>query len=447
MATFVAIPEKTQTANAMKRVLNYIMQDKKTNYNGANLVSGQNCIPESAYEEFMATKNSFGKAKGVFFKQYVQSFKPDCGVTPQTIHKIGLELAQAFDGFEVVVATHIDRDHWHNHFVVNSVNCETGYKIQINEKGLEELRRKSDEICERYGLETLKPYEKPQQRSMNQKEYRAALRGESKKLKLANAIDYAVAVSRTKQQFIDEMSKLGYGIKWVDSYKYITYTTPDGQRFRDNRLPENKYLKSNMEVLFNYGYEKIKTTESDRIRDERNGEIIDRTDTTDVLNAETGAVQSDSETHFVDWESHCREHGFDIKVAYPRRFGSGNGTNSKPLSEEINRHSNRQIDLNEPFSRGQIIETDELIGEVGSERSSGYAEGTESQRFDSLEEQGKMGTDWGSLAVSGLYLAADLAMIGETDKEGGKKKYVKERKNKRNKKQSQEEDESMQLSM
>ena len=192
MATFVAISEKTQTATAMKRVLNYVMQDKKTNYNGVNLVSGQNCVPESAYEEFMATKNQYGKANGVFFKQYVQSFKPDCGVTPQTIHKIGLELAQAFDGFEVVVATQIDRDHWHNHFVVNSVNSETGYKIQINEKGLEQLRKKSDEICQQYGLETLKPYEKPKQRSMNQKEYRTALRGDNKKIKLTNAIDYAV---------------------------------------------------------------------------------------------------------------------------------------------------------------------------------------------------------------------------------------------------------------
>ena len=77
-----------------------------------------------------------------------------------------------------------------------------------------------------------------------------------------------------------------------------------------------------------------------------------------------------------------------------------------------------------------------------------YAEAIESQRFDSLEEQGEMGTDWGNFAVSGLYLAADLAMIGETNsKEGGKKKYVKERKNKHKKKQTQEEDESMQLSM
>lgn len=66
---------------------------------------------------------------------------PDCGATPEQIHQIGLETAKAFDGFEVVVTTHIDRDHWHNHFVVNSVNCETGYKIQINEKGLEQLRQ------------------------------------------------------------------------------------------------------------------------------------------------------------------------------------------------------------------------------------------------------------------------------------------------------------------
>lgn len=59
------------------------------------------------------------------------------------------------------MATHIDRDHWHNHFDVNSVNSETGLKIQINEKGLEELRNRSDEICQQFGLEVLTPYQKP----------------------------------------------------------------------------------------------------------------------------------------------------------------------------------------------------------------------------------------------------------------------------------------------
>ena len=177
MATFTAISEKTQSATAMRRVLDYVMQNKKTVIDGIKLVSGQNCVPESSYQEFMATKHRYGKATGVFFKQYVQSFQPDCGATLEQIHQIGLETAKSFEGFEVVVATHIDRDHWHNHFVVNSVNCETGLKIQINEKGLEQLRQRSDEICQQFGLEILQPYQKPKQRSMNQREYRAALHG------------------------------------------------------------------------------------------------------------------------------------------------------------------------------------------------------------------------------------------------------------------------------
>ena len=153
MATFTAISNKTQNRTAMRKVLDYVMQDYKTVDNGVKLVSGQNCIPNSAYSEFMATKNQYGKANGVFFKQYVQSFKPNTA-TPEIIHQIGIETAKYFNGFEVVVATHIDRDHWHNHFVVNSVNCETGLKIQINEKGLKELRNYSDSICQKFEIET-----------------------------------------------------------------------------------------------------------------------------------------------------------------------------------------------------------------------------------------------------------------------------------------------------
>ena len=171
METFTAISEKTQTATAMKRGIDYVLQDKKTMFHDEatgvdyKLIGGQNCVPEAAYAEFMATKRQHNKANGVFFKQYVQSFKPDCGATPQLIHEVGMETAKAFDGFEVLVATHIDREHWHNHFIVNSVSCETGLKIQINEKGLENLRKRSDEICQRYGLEILAPYQKPKQRT------------------------------------------------------------------------------------------------------------------------------------------------------------------------------------------------------------------------------------------------------------------------------------------
>ncbi len=107
MATFTAIPEKTQTATAMKRVIDYVLQDKKTVYNGIKLVGGQNCVPDTAYQEFMATKHQYGKANGVFFKQYVQSFKPDIDLTPSQVHQIGLEIA--FKGFPSIYSLNISR--------------------------------------------------------------------------------------------------------------------------------------------------------------------------------------------------------------------------------------------------------------------------------------------------------------------------------------------------
>lgn len=265
----------------MRKVLDYVMQDYKTVYNRVKLVSGQNCIPNSAYSEFMATKNQYGKANGVFFKQYVQSFKPNTA-TPEIIHQIGIETAKYFDGFEVIVATHIDRDHWHNHFVVNSVNCETGLKIQINEKGLEELRNHSDKICQQFGIETLKPYQKPKQKSMNTREYRVAEKGQSWKFALMAMIDRAMKHCRTIDEFKKYLKQYGYDVKWQDNYKYITYTCPNNMKCRDIRLHEEKYRKENMELEFRLRgaqtkkqYEYQQAAASTEYNDNRSGTMAD----------------------------------------------------------------------------------------------------------------------------------------------------------------------------
>lgn len=450
MATFTAIPEKTQSATAMKRVIDYVMQDKKTLYNGIKLVSGQNCLPESAYQEFMATKHQYGKVNGVFFKQYVQSFKPDCNATPEQIHQIGLELAKAFDGFEVVVATHIDRDHWHNHFVVNSVNCETGLKIQINEKGLEQLRRKSDEICQRFGLEVLKPYQKPKQKSLNQREYRAALRGNSKKLKLTNVIDYAVAISRSKKQFVGQMNKLGYGVKWIENYKYITYTTPDGQRFRDNRLPNDKYLKTNMEELFAYEYGTAQTNQQNRADYRADGICLDGTDTADLSPAQAGAVQFNSPDDISNWTSHCAKYGFDIQAADTSGFERPDHTDSSPECFRDTGNCRPQDGLDEVFRRGKIIEADGSLGENARQEAVADDDGDESERFDAVEAQTEMDIDWSDIAVNTAYLAADLQMMfGGTDDNQNKqkKKTVRERKHGQKKKEDQSQDIDFEIKM
>ncbi|MCH5298752.1 MAG: relaxase/mobilization nuclease domain-containing protein [Ruminococcus sp.] len=431
MAIFTAISNKTQSAVAMKRVLDYVMQDYKTMFYDEltelsyKLVSGQNCVPESAYSEFMTTKHRYNKAKGVFFKQYVQSFKPDCGATPQQIHQIGVEMAKTFDGFEVVIATHIDRDHWHNHLVVNSVNSETGLKIQINEKGLEQLRKKSDEICRQFGLDVLKPYQKPKQRTMNQCQYRTALRGNSKKLQLMNAIDYAVINSRSKENFIENMKRLGYVVKWIDSYKYITYTTPDGQRFRDNRLFGDKYLKENMEDL--YGLKPITTNESNTDNNRPNSECFDRTDSAKVFNVETGAVQPAGGAYIDDWGRHCAKYGFDSKAAHTGRIGESDYQRGTVLDEQYSGFGTERNELCEIFNGATVEESDEQYAEdiwFG-------ALGTENGVADSDTNESEEVPVWSDIAYGAVNLAVDLAMIidNEVEDDNRQKKQIVERKN------------------
>ena len=258
MAIVECIPEKKQTPSAQKGVIDYCMQPSKTLDEGEQLayVSGINCIPELAQESFLATQNHFGcKAGNVRFYHYVQSFKPEERLSPQQAHDIGVEMAQSFGNREVIVATHIDRDHLHNHFVVSAYDFETGIKLHNNKFYLAELRKRSDEICQAHGLSTLKEYD-PRKKSqrLGPKEYRAAERGNSWKMELRVAIDYCMARARNKTEFKKQMKKLGYDMVYTPERKYITYIlhTEDGQekRVRDIKLNEDKYRKENMDREF-----------------------------------------------------------------------------------------------------------------------------------------------------------------------------------------------------
>ena len=122
MATVTFIREKTQSKTAMGKVMAYCARQDKTLFEGYHLVSGKDCCAETAFKEFMATKQQHGKANGMFFYQYVQSFSPG-EITPEKAHEIGLKFAEkCFPGHEVLVATHTDREHIHTHLVINSVS-------------------------------------------------------------------------------------------------------------------------------------------------------------------------------------------------------------------------------------------------------------------------------------------------------------------------------------
>lgn len=252
MATFTAIKNTTQSSSTLRRALDYVKQEKKALWEERQLVSGHNCVAQSAYHEMMTTKRRYGKTDGRMFYQFVQSFDPVENVTPQEVHVIGLELAQKlFPEFEVVVATHVDADHLHNHLIVNSVSCETGRKLHQNAADLQRQRQVSDAICEAHGLTVLKPPQKhTQDKKMRPGEYRSAVRGESWKFRLMVTIDLCMRKAKTRAEFIREMERRGYQVRWESTRQCITYTTPKGKKCRDNRLHEDKYRKEVMEREF-----------------------------------------------------------------------------------------------------------------------------------------------------------------------------------------------------
>ena len=258
MAVVESIPEKVQTPSAQKGVLDYCMQPSKTFDEGEQLayISGYNCIPEMANESFLATQKLFGHAAGgVRFYHFVQSFMPGENISPQEVNEIGMELVKSFGNREAIVATHIDREHLHNHIVVCAYDLDNGRKLHYNKFFLAELRKASDEICQAHGLKVLREYDpKVKSQRMKPKEYRAALNGNSMKLALCATIDFCMTRAKTQAQFREEMKKYGYEMVWTPERKYITYILRgrDGteKRVRDKGLYEEKYRKENMEHEF-----------------------------------------------------------------------------------------------------------------------------------------------------------------------------------------------------
>ena len=246
---FVNYKRGTQSRAAMRGVMLYVMQEKKTTWEGGPLVSGINCQPQSAYDDFLNTKLLYHKDGGVMFYHMVQSFPKGAAVDPRQAHEAARRLAEYFDGCEVLVCTHVDREHIHSHCVINSVNFDTGKKLHMAKEQLQELMRHNDEICLEMGLPV---FDAPTQqaRGMGGAEYHTALKGQSWKLRLMNTIDECMKYAADKDAFVSLMASEDYAVRWESGRKYITYTTPDGLKCRDSKLHEEKYCKEAMEHEF-----------------------------------------------------------------------------------------------------------------------------------------------------------------------------------------------------
>lgn len=217
------------------------MNDSKTEQKC--YVEGLNCSKENARDNMMAVKKRFRKVDGILAFHGYQSFAPG-EVTPQLAHDIGIELATRMWGdiFQVIVATHLDKEHIHNHFVINSVSFVDGKKYNSCKESYRLLRKTSDDICREYGLSVI---EKP--KSSERVPYHIHEAEENNQLTknnfMKNDIDECILLSVSEQDFFSHMQRRGYSFDF--NHKYPTISHPNFAKARrlyklgDDYTPEN----------------------------------------------------------------------------------------------------------------------------------------------------------------------------------------------------------------
>ena len=176
----------------------------------------------------MMVKRQFGKEGGIIAFHGYQSFAPG-EVTPEQAHEIGVELARRLwgDRFQVVVATHLDREHIHNHFVLNSVSFVDGKKYNDCKSTYALMRQTSDQLCREHGLSVI---ENPGQgRTMSYDTWEAEQKGKPTwHSQIRRDVDTCIARSFLFEHFLTNLKKQGYEVK---SGKYIAVRPPGKQRF------------------------------------------------------------------------------------------------------------------------------------------------------------------------------------------------------------------------
>ena len=213
---YAANPDKTEY-DALAQTLHYAENDAKTKLNeSAQLVTGIHCRPDHAWEDMRAVQERFGKTDGVVALHAYQSFR-EGEVTPEQCHEIGVALARKVWGkrFQVLVATHMNTDNLHNHFVINSVSYVDGKKYEQRRSQYAEFRAASDKLYREYGLSVV---EQPK------------VKEPARYARIRETIDQACEDASTAEDFHRALYRQGYIFGSDPNRRYATIRARDGGR-------------------------------------------------------------------------------------------------------------------------------------------------------------------------------------------------------------------------
>ena len=214
--TVEAVHQNLASLHTIDGVVEYAANEMKTEKR--MYVTCLNCTEENAAQQFMETKRLWSRISGrekatgrVCYHGY-QSFK-EGEVTAEIAHEIGVRLAERLWGneYEVVVATHCNTNHYHNHFVLNPVSLVDGHKFFNSPMDYQAMREESDRLCLEYRISVI---EEPSGRGRNYGEYLAEKNGKPTNRGLIRRdIDRAIKASMTEREFYRQLEIMGYDIK------------------------------------------------------------------------------------------------------------------------------------------------------------------------------------------------------------------------------------------
>ncbi len=251
---YISKEEKALSLKVFKNALEKTLTHLNTvNINHGERATYINCGSFNTYKEFELLRQVYHQDKGVIAHHYFQSFQKDDDITPEHAHEIGVQLVKKmFPDFQVMVTTHTDKEHLHNHIIVNSCNLNTGQKWHSNKQSLNQIRNESDKLCKANGLGVIN--HKSKYKPIDDTTYQLGVKGKSWKVQLVHDLDDAVTKCKSKEEFIIFFKEKGYYIRYKDVH--ITFTKIGQKKgIRADTLARqfgDKYKKDNLEKLMGY---------------------------------------------------------------------------------------------------------------------------------------------------------------------------------------------------
>lgn len=249
MAVNQSAENKIKTVAGLTEALAYITNPAKIYEVSRINCSGSN---SNTLEQFRLLRLAFNQNKGIIAHHFIQSFSPNDNITPETVHRFGVEYAkQCFPNYQVVVSTHIDKEHLHNHIIVNSCNMITGKKFYDNKESMKNNRDISDKLCRKYGVSVIST--QSEFKPIDQTTMQLALKQKSWKIQLLSDLDDAKEKCRSKSEFISFFKSRNYEIRYE---KHITIRKiGEKKAIRVDTLAKqfgNQYTKAELEKAMGY---------------------------------------------------------------------------------------------------------------------------------------------------------------------------------------------------